>query len=432
MNTDLTLSDYIAAHFNESMERALLAERYPLWKRTCPELEDGDFVHLGVLRSLSAVDSGRHFLQNTDEIYDEQVPLSTYFKSLKSSRRTSMLEAVEQQSYQLHCETLQAQSIDYLKQFPELDEYTVEAADGHFIEHACHTEKGKNGKVYAAGFIYALNLRYGLLRPITPVTSGTVRHHEIPVLRKQIETQNKAGKHSGKCLYVYDKAATDYSWWDLQKRNGNYMISVLKENSKATFVESIPFDSADLINTGIEGYSCYETNDITFSLIDYRDPETKKLHRFVSTLPETINPGTIAILYFKRWTIEKAFNNSKSNLKETKAWSENTNSLRNQMRFTAMAYNLVRVFEELSKTQHSEFIHPSDEKYNRALEKRQQAAKKRGGFVNPLFFQERIVRISSYTIRAVQNAMMMGKSMVSFMSALVARLIPRTRKIGDH
>jgi len=35
----------------------------------------------------------------------------------------------------------------------ELDEYTVEAADGHFIDHACHTPKGANGKVYAAGFI---------------------------------------------------------------------------------------------------------------------------------------------------------------------------------------------------------------------------------------------------------------------------------------
>ncbi|WP_221901182.1 hypothetical protein [Bathymodiolus platifrons methanotrophic gill symbiont] len=34
------------------------------------------------------------------------------------------------------------------------------------------------------------------------------------------------------------------------------------------------------------------------------------------------------MLYFKRWTIEKAFNNSKSNLKETKAWSSDNNSLK--------------------------------------------------------------------------------------------------------
>jgi hypothetical protein len=52
--------------------------------------------------------------------------------------------------------------IDYLRQFQELDQYTVAAADGYFIGHACHTEKGADGKVYAAGFIYSMNLRNGL------------------------------------------------------------------------------------------------------------------------------------------------------------------------------------------------------------------------------------------------------------------------------
>ena len=83
-----------------------------------------------------------------------------------------MLEAVEKQSYALHCETMVSQGIDYLKQFPELNEYRVEAADGHFIDHAYHTQKGDNGKVYAAGFIYAMNLRNGLLRPLSCITSG--------------------------------------------------------------------------------------------------------------------------------------------------------------------------------------------------------------------------------------------------------------------
>jgi hypothetical protein len=55
--------------------------------------------------------------------------------------------------------------------------------------------------------------------------------------------------------------------------------------------------------------------------VHYRDPETLKRYRFVTTLPESINPGTIAMLYYKRWTVEKAYNNSKSNLKEKKAWS---------------------------------------------------------------------------------------------------------------
>jgi hypothetical protein len=231
---------------------------------------------------------------------------------------------------------------------------------------------------------------------------------------------------------VYDKAVTDYNWWDKQKQHQNYMISVLKENSVATFVESIPFDQSSSINVGVEKYSIYENNGVKFSLVHYRDPETGKYHQFISTLPESINPGTIAMLYYKRWTIEKAFNNSKSNLKEKKAWSSNSHSLKNQMRLTAMAYNLMRVFEETSKMNTPELIHPSDQKYTKTLEKREVEARKKGGIVNPLFFYARIVRICSYTIRAVQSAVITGKSLADLMLDLVNHLVPKVSPIGER
>ncbi len=424
MNNIISLNDHIVTHCHKSMKRALSAERYPSWQRSCPEMNDIDFTRFGLLRCISAVDSGRHFLQTTEEVHGELLPHSTYFKSLKSSRRTRMLEALERQSYEIHCENMASQGIDYLKLFPELAEYTIEAADGHFIDHACHTQKGDNGKVYAAGFIYAMNLRNGLLRPLCCITNGTKRHHEIPVLRNHIEHQNSQRSQLDKNLYVYDKAVIDFRWWEKQKGHKNYMISVLKENSVATWVASIPFDKSNPINTGVEDYRSYENQGVRFNVVHYRDPETQKLHRFVTTLPESMNPGTIALLYYKRWTIEKAYNNSKSNLKEKKAWSSSVKALNNQMRLTAMTYNLMRVFEEISKIQNPSLTHPSDKKYTKALGKRQQIAKKNGGFVNPLFFQARIVRISSYTIRAVQNAIITGMSLASLMGALIARLVP--------
>ncbi|MFT5083040.1 MAG: hypothetical protein ACI9Y1_001077 [Lentisphaeria bacterium] len=52
------------------------------------------------------------------------------------------------------------------------------------------------------------------------------------------------------------------------------------------------------------------------SVVNYRDPETQKCHCFMTTLPTYVNPGTIAMLYYKRSTIEKALNNSTGNLKE--------------------------------------------------------------------------------------------------------------------
>ena len=63
MNQHLKLYEYIVRHCNESMEQALAAERYPLWKRNCPEMGDVDFIHFGLLRCIDTVDSGRHFLQ---------------------------------------------------------------------------------------------------------------------------------------------------------------------------------------------------------------------------------------------------------------------------------------------------------------------------------------------------------------------------------
>ncbi len=92
MLKDLTLSEHILQHCNESMERALLAERHPLWPRSCPELNDIDFIQLGMCAiSVQWIDSGRHFLQTNEGIYGQLLPHSTYFKSLKSPRRTRIL-----------------------------------------------------------------------------------------------------------------------------------------------------------------------------------------------------------------------------------------------------------------------------------------------------------------------------------------------------
>lgn len=428
-----TLTDDIIQHCAQSLNKALAAERHPLWKRHCPELTDSDFIHLGLTRCISAVDSGRHFLQIADDIHQEQIPVSSYFNTLKSPRRTSMLKAVEQHSYQLHCDTLHAHDVDYLRAFSELEDYIVEAADGHFMDHACHTKKAHNGKVYAAGFIYALNLRNGLLNPLCTVTNGTRKSHEIPVLRQQIEKNNQNKPQSEKHLYIYDKAVTDYAWWDQQKTQNNYMISRRKENSSATWVEAIPFECDDDTNTGVEGYDQYENDDgIRFSVVTYRDPETRQCYQFITTLHASIRPGTVAILYYKRWSIEKAFNNSKSDLKETKAWSPHKHALNNQMRFTAMAYNLLRVFEEITKQHDPECIHPADKKYTEALKKRQQMANQQGRFVNPLLFQPRIARISSYTIRAAQSAIITGKSYLSFMKKLADQLVSRVEMRVEH
>ena len=112
MNENNTLHNHIVEHCLDSMNEALSEERHPLWKRSCPEMSDIDFIRFGLLRCMGVADSGQHFLTTTEAVHDENIPHSTYFNSIKSPRRTRMLKSVERQSSLTHCKTLAAQGID--------------------------------------------------------------------------------------------------------------------------------------------------------------------------------------------------------------------------------------------------------------------------------------------------------------------------------
>ena len=95
------------------------------------------------------------------------------------------------------------------------------------------------------------------------------------------------------------------------------------------------------------------------------------------------------------------------------------------MRLTAVTYNLMTLFEEKSKKYDPTLIHPAEIKYRKNLFKRQKKAEEKGKFVNPLHFMHRIARISSSTIRSVNNAILAKTPFREFMKILVAKLILR-------
>lgn len=97
LNT-LSLNDNLLTHCNECMKKALAA-RHPVWQKLCSQMNDIDFIRLSLLRSVSAVDSGRHCIQIAEEVHSKLLPHLTYFKALKFSRRIRMLEATDPQSY---------------------------------------------------------------------------------------------------------------------------------------------------------------------------------------------------------------------------------------------------------------------------------------------------------------------------------------------
>ena len=57
-----------------------------------------------------------------------------------------MLEALSKESYKLVCFKASNLKIDYLNHFSELVCFSVEAADGHYVTHACYTPKNAKEK----------------------------------------------------------------------------------------------------------------------------------------------------------------------------------------------------------------------------------------------------------------------------------------------
>lgn len=424
MDTNLSTTDTIKQHLQQSVEMASVKNRYAAWKRDCPVFTNLDYLYSGMARTINCVESGRDFLQFSDEVLNSPIAHTTYFDALHSSTRLQLVKDVEEQSYTIHSERLASLGVDYLSEYPDLDGYHVEALDGHFSDHACHTPKNDEGKIYAAGTIYSINMRNALMRPFCLVTNGTLKSHEGPVFRRYMERANRSKKSKPlKRISIYDKAMNNYQWWSDQALEQHYMISLLKSNASIGEGTEIEFDKEDKVNTGIISYAKHRKGTSSFNVIHYIDPETDVEHVFITTLPTSVNPGTIAMLYYKRWTIEKAFNNYKSDMKEKKAWSSGPIALNAQGRFTTMAYNTMRVLEETAQAAKPELVHPSVNKYQKALEKKQKNAVGKGRFVNPLHFGKRIARLKSHTFRSVRNAIITATQHEDLINRLIKKLV---------
>ena len=128
----------------------------------------------------------RVFLKFLHDVEDRKIPRSIFFEALKSQRRLAHVGEMSYLHHQLLSDHLTAIGIDHLVDFPELANYDVFSADGHFIEHPSHIKCQSKQRVYAAGNIYIQNIRNGLLQLLTPVTDGSAKEHELPHFKHAI------------------------------------------------------------------------------------------------------------------------------------------------------------------------------------------------------------------------------------------------------
>lgn len=330
----------VAATVDESfLEPALrLVRDYCRNRRDTPELSDEQFLRFGILRVMGQCDSGRDFIQAQQ---DRGVALAraTWFDALHSRRRGTMLAEVATRSHEVFSRFLQGR--DWLGAFPELQGRAVWAIDGHQIAHACHAQRSSKGEFVPVGQLYGLCLHSGLMRGLVPFQGDGVRHHEFPVFKENWTRWLRQDRGQKMPIAVVDPAFIDVRYWSEQRRLGQaVMITREKDNMKPTAIDRYPYDPDDPVNRGVESDEMAGYTHAYLRRIVYCDPATGERFVFLTT-EQSLRPGVIALLYFLRWKIEKAYDVYKNKLHQQKAWANGPVAVIAQAHLTALTHNLL-------------------------------------------------------------------------------------------
>lgn len=390
-------------------------------KRKCPGLTDIEFILACVKRVITLNQSGRDFLQFLHDVFNSHVPRSTFFDALKSKRRCRAVKEMSALYHDLLSAGLTGRGIDNLSAFPELNEFDIFAADGHFIEHPSHLKKMSDQRIYAPGNIYMKNIRNGLVQLLTPVTDGTSKAHELPHFRKAIESMNTMVK----LIWIVDRAYVDYAWWEKQKKRGHLVISRTKSNMSPIYCGERPFDADDPVNQGVvrDRTGGFSNSSAMVRIIDYVHPETGEEMTFYTTLGNNLRPGLICWLYFLRWNIEKAFDCFKNALGEKKAWATGLNALQIQGHSIGIIYNFIRFLSETVQKENQTSDKKAEKKYRDHLDKRSKIAEAQHRFVHPLLYLYRpISRISAQIVRLIRNHFFSPKPLRELIPCFIHRL----------
>jgi hypothetical protein len=332
-------------------------------RRNCPALDDSLWLEAGVRRCLGIYQSGRDFLQQLADRHDTEILISTFFESLKSKRRLRLLDEVLAQSRV----RMRRAMPDPFAAFPCLGDFDLLAGDGHFIAAASHDKAAPRGRSgakakagdtttrvtltkYATGHLYTLDLRSHAMSHLTVADQiERNKEHEMRALKRQTADILRQGAPKGrKVLYVWDRAGIDFrQWFEWKHQSAIYFLSRQKDNMSLEAAGRYNFDATLEINRGVLADEIVATNHgVTVRRVTYQDPETAIIYRYLTTLPATIPPGIVALLYKARWDIEKVFDEFKNKLVETKAWASSATAKTVQARLLCLTHNLMTLMEE--------------------------------------------------------------------------------------
>ena len=372
------------------------------------EIPDSRFVRLGVLRVLSQARSGRDFLQQCQETFQEDLRRSSFFAVLHSRRREQVVRELNEQLVQRATRDSQSAKVDLLGAFPELRHRAIFAVDGHLLEHACHSARDEEERHVAPSNLYLLCLHSGLALNLAPVQGDGCHRHEMPVFRRRVVEWLRQRGLGPKTLPIFigDPAYVDKQFWTrmaLWAQHGARVITRMKENMKPTVYAAQAWDKTAPVNGGVLADELVGFDGACLMRrVRYRDPETLQEYEFLTT-ERTLPPGLVALLYLLRWRIEKLFDTGKNKLQETKMWATGEVARELQGHFFALTHNLlVLLGRELERT-HGLREQKLEQKRARALRERSQIAEANGRQVPAVYWELPVVQLSLQYIRAIRN-----------------------------
>ena len=368
-------SKTLLEEFTTPLKPLLLSSSY---RRSCPKIDDEQWVITGLLRVFSQEVSSRGFLQQLSDQMQRYIPCSSFFKGVHSKRRLLFCQDLnERLADSIKCSNIE----DPLKRYSSLSKYDIYAGDGHYRAASVH-EKRIGDKKYAVGHFYTLNLRTQMLTHLDSVMEepGRKREHDMHLLKRMTIEQLRQGTKKGqKVLYIWDSAGIDLLQWHKWKQgSGIYFISLEKENMKPYVIGELEWDRQDPINAGVIADQYIGTSTQTMMRrVRYKCPASGKSFHFITSVMD-VPPGLIAHLYKMRWNIEKTFDELKTKLTEKKAWANGSTARNMQAQFTCLMHNLMVLLE--NQLDQNEDINDSGERKRRLkrLELLKLKAKKRG------------------------------------------------------
>lgn len=350
----------------------------------CPEISDAAWVRLGIQRVLEEVPSGRGFLQEHGPRFDLSLKSSNYFTSLRSTRRTAMLQEVCDAVVQ----AVHTGDIDRLGHLPELARYVCFAVDMHWHKAGAHDERHDAKKV-SVGHTFSLNMHDHSLRHLA-AAEGKHEHDMSVMERLKPKGLRQAVPKGKRALVVYDRAGIDLAFWKrCRHENAVYFLSRTKSNMIFEWADEQPWDPADQRNRGVlHDQWVVSREGHRLRLIEYRDPESGKEYQYLTNEPD-LPPGVIAELYRRRWELEKVFDQVKNKLGEKKAWASSLEARTVQARFVALTSNLLLIYERRLEKDHGVTNEAEDRRREQRMGWAERAARMAGRAISRVLLRAR-------------------------------------------